>query len=88
MIVRESIGVRIGSTRSCMSVGLAAIMLLVVLVVSSTSSYETSPALIVDANGHGSQVVDEDEERREEGVEHNVINGGSAEMSFVEVELK
>ena len=26
--------------------------------------------------------------RREEGVEHNVINGGSAEMSFVEVELK
>lgn len=26
--------------------------------------------------------------RRQEGVEHNVINGGDAEMSFVEVELK
>ena len=26
--------------------------------------------------------------RREEGVEHNVINGGDAPMSFVEVELK
>jgi quercetin dioxygenase-like cupin family protein len=26
--------------------------------------------------------------RREAGVEHNVINGGPAEMSFVEVELK
>ncbi|MCX8508150.1 MAG: cupin domain-containing protein [Rhodobacteraceae bacterium] len=26
--------------------------------------------------------------RRTEGVEHNVINGGSAPMSFIEVELK
>lgn len=26
--------------------------------------------------------------RREEGVEHNVINGGDMPMSFVEVELK
>ncbi|MEJ8475899.1 cupin domain-containing protein [Roseibium algae] len=26
--------------------------------------------------------------RREEGVEHNVINGGKAAMSFVETELK
>ncbi|UXX84274.1 cupin domain-containing protein [Roseovarius pelagicus] len=26
--------------------------------------------------------------RRQEGVEHNVINGGDATMSFVEVELK
>ena len=26
--------------------------------------------------------------RREEGVEHNVINGGDAPMSFIEVELK
>lgn len=26
--------------------------------------------------------------RREEGVEHNVINGGEKPMSFVEVELK
>ncbi|MBX3569762.1 MAG: cupin domain-containing protein [Rhizobiaceae bacterium] len=26
--------------------------------------------------------------RRDEGVEHNVINGGDAPMSFVEVELK
>ncbi len=26
--------------------------------------------------------------RREQGVEHNVINGGEADMSFVEVELK
>jgi hypothetical protein len=26
--------------------------------------------------------------RRSEGVEHNVINGGVAPMSFVEVELK
>ncbi|MEP4034787.1 cupin domain-containing protein [Roseibium polysiphoniae] len=26
--------------------------------------------------------------RREEGVEHNVINGGTAVMSFVETELK
>jgi quercetin dioxygenase-like cupin family protein len=26
--------------------------------------------------------------RREEGVEHNVINDGAAEMRFVEVELK
>lgn len=26
--------------------------------------------------------------RRDQGVEHNVINGGSAQMSFVEVELK
>jgi quercetin dioxygenase-like cupin family protein len=26
--------------------------------------------------------------RRDEGVEHNVINGGSSVMSFVEVELK
>jgi beta-alanine degradation protein BauB len=26
--------------------------------------------------------------RREEGVEHNVINDGDAVMSFVEVELK
>lgn len=26
--------------------------------------------------------------RREQGVEHNVINGGDAPMSFVEIELK
>ncbi|MCP5087835.1 MAG: cupin domain-containing protein [Rhodobacteraceae bacterium] len=26
--------------------------------------------------------------RREEGIEHNVINGGDVPMSFVEVELK
>ena len=26
--------------------------------------------------------------RRAEGVEHNVINAGSAEMSFIEIELK
>lgn len=26
--------------------------------------------------------------RREEGVEHNVVNNGNAPMSFVEVELK
>lgn len=26
--------------------------------------------------------------RRDKGIEHNVINGGSATMSFVEVELK
>ncbi|MET1415661.1 cupin domain-containing protein [Roseibium sp. HPY-6] len=26
--------------------------------------------------------------RRDEGVEHNVINGGDAQMSFVETELK
>jgi Mannose-6-phosphate isomerase len=26
--------------------------------------------------------------RREEGVEHNVVNGGDAPMSFIEVELK
>ena len=26
--------------------------------------------------------------RRDEGVEHNVVNGGSQPMSFVEVELK
>ena len=26
--------------------------------------------------------------RRDEGVEHNVINGGEAPMAFVEVELK
>ena len=26
--------------------------------------------------------------RRSEGVEHNVVNGGAAQMSFVEVELK
>ncbi|QIE47175.1 cupin domain-containing protein [Pseudohalocynthiibacter aestuariivivens] len=26
--------------------------------------------------------------RRQEGVEHNVINGGDATMSFIEVELK
>jgi quercetin dioxygenase-like cupin family protein len=26
--------------------------------------------------------------RRDEGIEHNVINGGDAPMSFVEVELK
>ncbi len=26
--------------------------------------------------------------RRDEGVEHNVINGGDAPMSFVEIELK
>ena len=26
--------------------------------------------------------------RRDEGVEHNVINGGEAPMSFIEVELK
>lgn len=26
--------------------------------------------------------------RRTEGVEHNVINGGDAQMSFIEVELK
>lgn len=26
--------------------------------------------------------------RRDEGVEHNVVNGGDAPMSFVEVELK
>lgn len=26
--------------------------------------------------------------RREQGVEHNVINGGETDMSFVEVELK
>jgi len=26
--------------------------------------------------------------RRSEGIEHNVINGGTADMAFVEVELK
>jgi quercetin dioxygenase-like cupin family protein len=26
--------------------------------------------------------------RRDEGVEHNVVNGGDAPMSFVEIELK
>jgi len=26
--------------------------------------------------------------RRDEGIEHNVINGGDAPMSFIEVELK
>ncbi|SON55006.1 Cupin domain protein [Hartmannibacter diazotrophicus] len=26
--------------------------------------------------------------RRDEGVEHNVVNGGSAPMSFIEVEMK
>ncbi len=26
--------------------------------------------------------------RRDQGIEHNVINGGDAEMSFIEIELK
>ncbi len=26
--------------------------------------------------------------RREKGVEHNVVNGGAAPMSFIEIELK
>ena len=26
--------------------------------------------------------------RRDEGVEHNVVNGGDASMSFIEIELK
>ena len=48
------------------------------------------PMLLEEPGGETRQVLVEagTSYRRTEGVEHNVINGGDAVMSFVEVELK
>lgn len=51
----------------------------------------TACAFMLEEPGGGSRRVDMDAGvayRRGEGVEHNVVNAGSAPMSFVEVELK
>jgi mannose-6-phosphate isomerase-like protein (cupin superfamily) len=47
--------------------------------------------MLLEEPGGGSRRVDMKggiAYRREEGVEHNVVNAASAPMSFVEVELK
>jgi len=51
----------------------------------------TPCAFLVEEPGGGSRRVDLAAGvayRRDEGVEHNVVNAGAAPMSFVEVELK
>ena len=51
----------------------------------------TPCAFLLEEPGGGSRRVDMEAGvayRREEGVEHNVVNGGTDAMSFVEVELK
>jgi quercetin dioxygenase-like cupin family protein len=51
----------------------------------------TPCAFLLEEPGGGSRLVDMEAGvayRREEGVEHNVVNGGTDAMSFVEVELK
>jgi quercetin dioxygenase-like cupin family protein len=51
----------------------------------------TPCAFLLEEPGGGSRRVDMEAGvayRRLEGVEHNVVNGGSEPMSFVEVELK
>lgn len=51
----------------------------------------TPCAFLLEEPGGGSRRVDMEagvSYRREEGVEHNVVNGGKAPMTFVEVELK
>jgi len=51
----------------------------------------TPCSMLLEEPGGGTRRVEFDAGvayRRNEGVEHNVINGGSAPMSFVEVELK
>jgi quercetin dioxygenase-like cupin family protein len=51
----------------------------------------TSCSFLLEEPGGGTRTVDlpaGSVYRREEGVEHNVINGGTAPMSFVEIELK
>ncbi|MEO4000235.1 cupin domain-containing protein [Mesorhizobium sp. CAU 1732] len=51
----------------------------------------TPCAFLLEEPGGGSRRVDMEAGvayRREEGVEHNVVNGGTVAMSFVEVELK
>ena len=47
--------------------------------------------MLLEEPGDGSRTVlvkAGDSYRRDQGVEHNVINDGEAQMSFVEVELK
>jgi quercetin dioxygenase-like cupin family protein len=51
----------------------------------------TPCTFLLEEPGGGSRAVEMEagaSYRREEGVEHNVVNGGSAPMAFVEVELK
>ncbi|PZO75587.1 MAG: cupin [Mesorhizobium amorphae] len=51
----------------------------------------TPCAFLLEDAGGGSRRVDLDAGqayRRDLGIEHNVVNGGEASMSFVEVELK
>ena len=51
----------------------------------------TPCAFLLEEPGGGSRRVDMEAGaayRRDEGVEHNVVNAGSAPMSFVELELK
>ena len=51
----------------------------------------TSCAFLLEEPGGGSRRVDMEAGatyRRDEGVEHNVVNAGAAPMSFVETELK
>ena len=46
---------------------------------------------VLEEPGGGSRTVEMEAGiayRRDEGVEHNVVNGGSVPMAFVEVELK
>lgn len=51
----------------------------------------TPCSFLLEEPGGGSRRVDMEAGiayRRDEGIEHNVVNGGSEPMSFVEVELK
>ncbi|PSJ64838.1 cupin domain-containing protein [Kumtagia ephedrae] len=51
----------------------------------------TPCSMLLEEPGGGTRRVDFEAGvayRRDEGVEHNVINGGDAPMAFVEVELK
>ncbi len=51
----------------------------------------TPCSFLLEEPGGGSRRVDMEagvSYRREEGVEHNVVNGGKEPMTFVEVELK
>jgi len=51
----------------------------------------TPCTMFLEEQGGGTRTVEMEAGiayRRDEGVEHNVVNGGAAPMAFVEVELK
>ncbi|MGE3365206.1 MAG: cupin domain-containing protein [Rhizobiaceae bacterium] len=51
----------------------------------------TPCTFVLEERGGGSRTVEMEagsSYRRDEGVEHNVVNGGNAPMAFVEMELK